>query len=455
MGFWQEANNRLRKRHTQEEVKEVKGVERGAGTAICTRKSGGLETLPPPTPPQEEFDLYDALKGSIPIIEAAIQKIVRLMGDFRLVIEPQNRLLGEGEDGSIYKSAQNLLEDFVESVPVGISATGLHSFIDGYLDSLLTYGSAVGELLKDKGRVKGICNAPVRELLVGQGDSPITPRFYKRNPADPQKPFLLNYQERILFTAINPPAHSPYGVSVLRGLPYISRILLGIYKSIGQNFDRVGNVRYAVTYKPADENDRIYAKDRAQQIAREWAAGMSSATAGEVRDFIAVGDVDIKVIGAENQILDTQVPVRLLLEQLVSKLSIPPFLLGLSWSSTERMSAQQVDILTSELDFFRRCLDAPLRKIAMAFLEGEGLLEALGNFKIKIYWDSVNLQDETELADARLKLAQAADLEWELEQKKKFSTSEKSNVENFEENQSLEENQGFEQNQGSAEITAN
>lgn len=430
MGFWQEANKRLSGKRNETEVVEVKAEALGPGTAVCTRHTERLAPLPPPVPPQEEFDLYDALKGSIPIIEGAIQKIVRLMGEFRLVIEPQSPLFADDFEKSLYEDAQGLLDDFSESVPVGISATGLHSFIDGYLDSLLTYGSAVGELLKECGRVKGLCNAPIRELLVGQGDSPITPKYYRRNPADSKKPIPLSYQDRIIFTAINPPAQTPYGVSILRGLPYISRILLGIYKSIGQNFERVGNVRYAVTYKPADENDRIYAKDRAQQIAREWAAGMSAATAGEIRDFIAVGDVDIKVIGAENQILDTQVPVRLLLEQLVSKLSIPPFLLGLSWSSTERMSAQQVDILTSELDFFRRCLDAPLRKIAMAFLDGEGILEALGKCKVKIYWDSVNLQDETELADARLKIAQAAALEWELEQKKKFSTSENLNVEN-------------------------
>ena len=45
---------------------------------------------------------------------------------------------------------------------------------------------------------------------------------------------------------------------------------------------------------------------------------------------------DITLLGRTN------VPVRQLLEQLIAKLSIPPFLLGLSWSSTERMSSQQL-----------------------------------------------------------------------------------------------------------------
>lgn len=60
---------------------------------------------------------------------------------------------------------------------------------------------------------------------------------------------------------------------------------------------------------------------------------------GSVRDFVSVGDVSIKAIGADNQILDSETPVRQILEQLVAKTGLPPFMLGLSWSSTERMSA--------------------------------------------------------------------------------------------------------------------
>ena len=46
---------------------------------------------------------------------------------------------------------------------------------------------------------------------------------------------------------------------------------------------------------------------------------------GSVKDFVAVGDVDIKVIGADNQIPDSEIPVREMLEQIVAKLGIPPF----------------------------------------------------------------------------------------------------------------------------------
>ena len=164
-----------------------------------------------------------------------------------------------------------------------------------------------------------------------------------------------------------------------------------------------------MTYHPSGDA-AAYASEHAKAIADAWSDGIRAARYGEVQDFVAVGDVDIKVIGAENRLFDTNVPVRQLLEQIVSKLSIPPFLLGFSWSTTERMSAQQADILTSELEYFRRILTPQLTKIAVAVLRGAGLPDTPS-----VEWDTINLQDETELAEARLKNAQAREIEQRLD----------------------------------------
>ena len=123
---------------------------------------------------------------------------------------------------------------------------------------------------------------------------------------------------------------------------------------------------------------------------------------GRVRDFVAVGDVEIKVIGGENPILDSEVPVRQILEQLVAKTGLPPFLLGLNWSTTERMSAQQADILTSELWAIRRTVQPTIEKICRTYLALEGL-----DNRVEIEWDDISLQDITEEAKADLYRAQA------------------------------------------------
>ena len=129
---------------------------------------------------------------------------------------------------------------------------------------------------------------------------------------------------------------------------------------------------------------------------------MEDSRNGTVRDFVAVGDVEIKVIGSEAPILDSQVPVRQILEQLVAKTGLPPFLLGLNWSTTERMSAQQADILTGEIWAIRRTVEPVLRRICKTYLALEGLDD-----RVEIQWEDISLQDMTEEAQADLYRAQA------------------------------------------------
>lgn len=344
-----------------------------------------------PTSEIFEHELYDALRAEVPIIDACIGKIIRLAGDFKLTAEK--------------KSAQPLIDRFAVDVPVGISGVSINTFADMYLDSMLTYGKAIGEMIFDKNR------RTISGLWVGDSS------FFKvragKNRNDLMitrihdgKEIPVTEPERILYTALNPSPKHPDGLSILRGLPALSQVLMRIYECIGQNFDRVGNVRYAVTYNPSDDGDRAFAKERAAEIANEWSKGMAAAKYGNVQDFVAVGDVQIKVIGAENQLIDTEIPVRQILEQIVAKLSIPPFLLGLNWSSTERMSSQQADILTSELEYYRRLLTPVLRRIGMTFLRLNGI-----DSEVTVEWANINLQDEEALAKARLYNAQAEELE--------------------------------------------
>ena len=118
--------------------------------------------------------------------------------------------------------------------------------------------------------------------------------------------------------------------------------------------------------------------------------------------------VEVKVIGSESPILDSEVPVRQILEQLIAKTGLPPFLLGLSWSTTERMSAQQADLLTSELWALRRAVEPVIRKICRTWLILEGYDPA-----VEIVWDEISLQDLAETARAELYRAQAAKLKVE------------------------------------------
>ncbi|MBQ7522155.1 MAG: serine/threonine protein phosphatase [Clostridia bacterium] len=334
--------------------------------------------------------LYDTLREAVPIIDSALNKLVRLLGTFTI----------ECAD----KTAQKQLQHFLQTVKTNGNNIGFHCFLSSYFDRLLTYGTAVAEILpfKDYHGIYGIYNADNNHILLkSKTENPLELSVFVKQKNGEIIP--VQNENLILLTSLNPKPDKIGGTSVLQGLPFVSSILLKIFNAIGQNWDRVGNIRYAVTYKPTDDNfDGAFTQQRADIIASEWSKAMKD---NGVSDFIAVGDVDIKVIGADNQILDCQTPARLLLEQIVSKLGIPPFLLGLSWSSTERMSSQQADILTSELEHYRFLLNPIIDKVCRMWLAMNGFPT-----EYEIVWSNINLQDEVELANAKLLNAKAEQL---------------------------------------------
>ena len=336
--------------------------------------------------------LYRELREAVPVLDAAIYKIVRLTGGFRA------------------QCADSIMEErlnsFLKNVCIGGNQYGIEAFIATYLEQLITYGTAVGEIVTDSdGSIRALYNADIDDIELRRAQDGISTVICVRNTG---AAVPVEYPELVALSVLNPDAGSLYGTSIMKGLPFVTNILMKIYNTIGINWERVGNVRFAVTYKPQnDVVDRAYARDRAQQVAREWSEAMQSGN--QVRDFVAVGDVSIKAIGADNQILDSEVPVRQMLEQIVAKTGIPPFMLGLNWSSTERMSSQQADVLTSELEAYRRILEPVIEKICNYWIRSEGIQQSF-----EIVWDDITLQDEVELARAALYRAQSRRIEQEL-----------------------------------------
>lgn len=335
-------------------------------------------------------ELYRSLREAVPVIDSAIYKIVRLTGGFRV------------ETGA--EKTDRALARFLETVNVGGNQNGMESYLSTYLEQLLTYGTAIGEMVLAEGEMVALYNSDLRNIRVQRGRTPLELCFYvtdgfTQRPV--KRPELLHY------SVLNPEPGAVQGTSLLKGLPFVSRILLAIYQTIGTNWERLGNLRFAVTYKPQGEaGDRLYAKERAQQIAAQWSEAMQSKNT--VKDFVAVGDVNIRVIGADNQILDSDVPVRQMLEQIVAKLGLPPFMLGLSWSTTERMSREQADLLTTELEAYRRILTPVILKTARLWLRLHG-----ETAEPRVIWDDISLRDELELSQTRLYNAQAEKLEQE------------------------------------------
>ena len=367
-----------------------KKKETGGVAAVCQLRCGdvhpfgAMRSFTPLGGGEER--VYREMREAIPVLDAAVSKMVRLCGGFQ--VECRDR------------QAQTALNRFLLTVPCGRGQMGMDSFLSAYLDSLLTYGRAVGELVVAGGKLRAVCWGDVTKLEVQEGKNALETVLWGMDEHGRMRP--LPYQNLLLFTTMHPePAH-PYGVSMFRGMPFLAEILMKIYNTVGSNWERAGNIRYSVICKNEGELDPASVQERGRLVAAEWAKAMEDTKSGSVRDFVAVGDVQIRVIGNEAPILDSEVPVRQIMEQLVAKTGLPPFLLGLSWSTTERMSTQQADLLTSELWALRRTVEPVMRKVCQTFLMLEGLDD-----RFELVWDDISLQDITQEAQAELYRAQA------------------------------------------------
>ena len=359
-------------------------VQTAQRSALAGDPLSPLDRFTPAASPR--FALYEALREAVPLIDAAICKLVRLTLGF--------------EAHCADATADRALQSFIGSVPLAGCGCGVHAFLSSYLEQLLTCGTAVGEIVVQNGHAAGLYNAPLQNIELRRAPDGFTAQVYAGSTVKAPVP----YPELVLLSALNPAPGSLYGTSLLHGLPFVSSVLLKIFAATGENWERLGNVRFAVTYKPQnDAVDRVYAKERAMQVAKAWSDAMQPGS--RAKDFVTVGDVSIRVIGADCPIPDSTASVRQMLEQILAKTGLPPFLLGLSWSSTERMSSQQADVLTSELESYRALLTPVLRQILRTYLRLEGYAD-----EPQIEWKDITLQDEVELSRARLYDAQAQQL---------------------------------------------
>ena len=84
-----------------------------------------------------EAGLYRAVREAVPVVDAAIYKLIRMTGGVSAVCTDP--------------SAAARLQTFLRTVPAGRGQFGINAFLDCYLDTLLTCGRAVGEIVPQTG----------------------------------------------------------------------------------------------------------------------------------------------------------------------------------------------------------------------------------------------------------------------------------------------------------------
>ena len=161
-----------------------------------------------------EFSLYRAIREAVPVVDAAILKLVRLSGGLRVLCEDQG--------------AQAGLNEFLRTVPAGWNQRGIQAFLDSYLNCLLTCGRAVGEIVlsRDVREFAAVLCGDVSSIQVKENGSPLDILLAVKESNGESR--VLPRQELLLFTPYHPSPENPYGVSLLHSMPFLANVLLKI-----------------------------------------------------------------------------------------------------------------------------------------------------------------------------------------------------------------------------------
>lgn len=371
--------------------------------------------------------LYEALREAVGILDGAIVALVALDGILRV----------EGGNDRIV----NLLQtELFTNIPVNDAEAGMQAFYASLGNELYEQGMSVGEIVMDaRGReLIGLRVADSKGIAFSRGADRALRWWYRaprasvttrRDGTDQVEAVIRNvgaaragellasadYVEldpkRMVYSALMPEADSPYGTSVFRSLEFVSQILLKIENATGRVWERFGDPPYNLTFKVKNRalaSDGAALEKRRLALAQNLAAVLEAKRNGNSADFVnAIGGDDVlelTVIGGKDQVLEIEKPARHLVEMLLAKIQLPSWMLGLQWSTAERLADVQAEMALqgSRVRFERRL--AGLNRVVETFLRGRGLTWKPGDWKL--VQELPNLRDELKRAQARFLEAQ-------------------------------------------------
>ncbi|MCP4747288.1 MAG: hypothetical protein GY874_14280 [Desulfobacteraceae bacterium] len=338
-------------------------------------------------------ELMEFLRESIPIVDAAINRLVSLDGHIEI----------KGNNEALVQE----IKEWWDSVPVNNVQKGVQAFHQNLSAEAFEQGFALGEFVANKQRndIAGLRVADSKFIKFRRNKEHSLEILQK---SDDDHDYRLLRPESLMYFSIYNENQNPYGTPLMRSCEFVSKIFITIQNAQLNVWERFGDPSYSIIYKTSKKDGKEHEK-RKRQIEKEFAAAIRAKRGGDSADFIRVidtnSDIIIKVIGADGQVLEMEVPSRHVLEQIVAKTGLPPWMLGLHWSTTERLSNAESEMLLADVAT-RRAAKLPLfTDLVRNLLLLRGKTWKPGDWHLE--WAGVNLRDVVSQAQARFLNAQA------------------------------------------------
>jgi len=340
-----------------------------------------------------EAEFYELLREAIPVVDAAIRRLVSLDG--LVVVKGDNdRLVDE-------------IKDWIYNVPVNDVQTGLQAFHQSLTNEAFEQGFGMGEFVTDKKRrdIVGLRVADSKYIKFKRTESGLD-IFQKAD--DDLDWRLLDPPDNLIYFSIDNENQNPYGTPLLRSCEFVSKVLVTMHNSLLNVWERFGDPSFEIIYKTS-KRDGVDLVARRQLIETEFNTAIRDKRQGKSADFIRAidtnSDISIKVIGADNQVLELEVPARHVLEQIVAKTGLPAWMLGMHWSTTERLANFEAEMVLADSATRQSAKMPNFYNLVRTLLLLRGRKWKPGDWRLA--WKQVNLHDVVSQAQARFLNAQA------------------------------------------------
>lgn len=302
--------------------------------------------------------------------------------------------------------ATDELRQWAQSVPLGYAGQGLDAWKQDLLAQALLFGFSVGEVQASAARdeLERLWTYDSRSIGF-ETDAAGAVSIYQHGGFAVKK--LLN-PETTFHLAHLPRGCNPNGRSLFLSIPLVAQAWIDVMHAHRQTWLRNGIPIYWFNWTaPEGFNDPDGAKGGAISAAIEdaWNECMRSQVVdGRAKDIFTAGggDTKLQIVGADGAVMDVAISSKTLMEQVVAATGIPPFMFGLQWSTTERMSKTQAETLTGTIDALRCLLEPSLRRVLQMRQQLRGV-----RGEIVLKWKDVSLAEEKDTAQAAAADAQA------------------------------------------------
>jgi hypothetical protein len=305
------------------------------------------------------------------------------------------------------------INDWLEKrLHVNRTQTGFALGFGTFIDAMLESGRSHCEILltADQREVWGLQQLQTPTVFYRQSSDRVTVEVMQRQPGGQWT--ALN-PLKMLNSSFDIRMDDPYGKSIFHGLPMTIETATSLMKAMGGLYSRFGSPSYHVHVVPPEglsDTDGQIMGAYMSTLQGQWEEAMKSRAEGDIRDFFSSGGegTQISAIGAAGEALPFGEPMRLLDERKLAKFGIPPFLFGLMWATTERMSAVQALLIERLIEWLRLAVTSEVTYLIDLRQRLVG-----GDREFNLCWPDVTLIDANETATAEKTQAEADKLVYE------------------------------------------